>query len=143
MILIPLASIVVILLGVLAVQNLIIAKKPEAKQFIDLLIPIQGWLGLGACILGLWTIIHFFIKLYMVKYLPLFFICYLLTGIVLLGLGFVMGYGLIAKLTLGKSEQAKAKGQQLVDKLAKFQAPLGIIGLVLGALLILFFFISA
>ena len=52
--------------------------------------------------------------------------------------GFVLGYGLISKYFLEKNEAAKEKGQQLRLKLIKYQAPGGIILIILGVLEIIF-----
>ena len=52
-------------------------------------------------------------------------------------LGFILGYGLIAKYVFSKSEEAKIKGEQLLAKLAPIQGKLGIAGIAVGVWTIL------
>ena len=44
-------------LGILGASNLIIARKPDAKELIAKLAPYQGWIGAGAAISGLYYLI--------------------------------------------------------------------------------------
>ncbi len=45
------------LLGVLGASNLIIAKKPDAKELIAKMAPYQGWIGAVSALWGVWGII--------------------------------------------------------------------------------------
>ena len=51
------AGIWLMVLGILGASNLIIAKRPDAKEHIAKLAPFQGMLGLVAIGLGVWDII--------------------------------------------------------------------------------------
>ena len=46
------------LLGVLGAANLIIAKKPDAKEIIGKISPYQGWIGAISAVWGAVIIIH-------------------------------------------------------------------------------------
>ncbi len=45
------------LLGVLGAANLIISRRPDAKQAIGKIAPYQGWIGAGSAIWGAWGLI--------------------------------------------------------------------------------------
>ena len=130
-----LSAIIAILGGILAASRLIIAKKPNAKELIDKLTPYQGWIGLILSFWGLWSTIHLVLN---IGSIGLVWIIALAISVVEFVVGFVLGYGLISKYFLEKNEAAKEKGQQLRLKLIKYQAPGGIILLILGVLEIIF-----
>lgn len=48
-------------------------------------------------------------------------------------LGFILGYGMISKYLLGRNEEAKKKGEELLAKLAPIQGKLGLAGVAVGA----------
>ncbi|MBI5724712.1 MAG: hypothetical protein HZA50_12185 [Planctomycetes bacterium] len=142
-----------IVLGVLAASSFIVAKKPNAKELIDKIVPFQGWIGFVVCLWGLWTIIDAlwtFGRLASLlgpyaSFIPgsiwLWWLTYLLTGVLEAGLGFLMGYGLISKFILSKSPEAQAKGQAILAKLTKIQVPLGLAGIIFGVWSLLSWFI--
>ena len=47
------AAIVLFVCGALAASSLVIAKKPNAKELLDKLVPFQGWIGFVVC---LWSV---------------------------------------------------------------------------------------
>ena len=122
---------VVILLagGLLGAANLIIAKKPNAKELIDKLTPYQGWIGVVLVLWGIWDLIGVLRSL---GTFSVFWLVWLITALTELGLGFLLGYGLISKYVLGSSPQALEKGQQLRARLAKYQGPLGVVAICLA-----------
>ena len=125
---------VVVLLaaGLLGAANLIVAKKPNAKELIDKLTPYQGWIGV---VLVVWGVID---AIRVVRFLGAmssgWMVIAILTALTELGLGFLLGYGLISKYVLSKSPQALEKGQLLRAKLAVYQGPLGLTAIVLSIL---------
>lgn len=125
---------VVVLLaaGLLGAANLIVAKKPNAKELIDKLTPYQGWIGV---VLVVWGVID---AIRVVRFLGAmssgWMVIAILTALTELGLGFLLGYGLISKYALSKSPQALEKGQLLRAKLAVYQGPLGLTAIVLAIL---------
>ena len=118
--------------GVLGAANLIIAKKPNAKDLIEKLTPYQGWIGVLLVLWGIWDLIGVFRSLGLLSAAPVWWVLYLVTAVTELALGFLLGYGLISKYVLGRSPQALEKGQQLRVKLAKYQGPLGVTAIVLA-----------
>lgn len=122
---------VVILLagGLLGAANLIIAKKPNAKELIEKLTPYQGWIGVVLVLWGIWDLIGVLRSL---GTFSVFWLVWLVTAVTELALGFLLGYGLISKYVLGSSPQALEKGQQLRARLANYQGPLGVVAIGLA-----------
>ncbi|TMQ26004.1 MAG: hypothetical protein E6J90_04825 [Deltaproteobacteria bacterium] len=100
--------------GILAASGLIVAKKPDAKQLIDKLVPYQAVIGVALLALGL---IH------------------LLWWSILLG--FLFGMPQIAKWMPGQGG-AENKGMELSNKLAPYQGILGLVGLAAALLALLY-----
>ncbi len=127
-------GITLILLSVLAVPSLILSKKPDAQQYLDKLVPYQGWFGVVCCIWGVWGLISCLLSL---DWLGLglggiiTWFTWLLCAVVEATLGFILGYGLIAKYAF-KGEKAQAKGEQILMKLAPVSGKLGILGIIMG-----------
>ena len=115
--------------GLLGAANLIIAKKPNAKELIEKLTPYQGWIGVVLVLWGIWDLIGVLRSL---GTFSVFWLVWLVTAVTELGLGFLLGYGLISKYVLGSSPQALEKGQQLRARLANYQGPLGVVAIGLA-----------
>lgn len=126
------AAIVLFVCGALAASSLVIAKKPNAKELLDKLVPFQGWIGFVVCLWGLWIVIHALINAGVISVVPVWWVTYLLTGLISAGLGFLLGYGLLSKFILSKNPTAAAKGEEILAKLTKIQIPLGVAGMVWG-----------
>ena len=47
--------------GALSASNIIVGKKPNAKELIDKLVPYQGWLGVVMFLYGIYWLIFDFI----------------------------------------------------------------------------------
>jgi len=127
------------LLGVLGAANLIIARKPEAKELIDKIAPYQGWMGFGSMWWGLWGIVWFVLGLGNLKHWPVFWITFGAASTLHFLLGTLLGVGTFK--TFVKQEQAVQKVDQLVLKLAPMQGTLGLIGIVTGIWLVIANFI--
>ena len=120
--------------GVLASSGFIISKKPNAKELIDKLVPYQGWIGAVMFFWGIWETISVVTHLGQLGEAPLRFVFWMLVAASDLLVGFLLGYGLITKYAFGKNEQAQAKGAAVRAKLVKWQAPLGLLAVVMGVL---------
>lgn len=120
--------------GVLASSGFIISKKPNARELIDKLVPYQGWIGMVMFGWGVWETISVVTHLSMLGQAPLRFLFWTLVALSDLIVGFLLGYGLITKYTFAKNETAQKKGAEVREKLVKFQAPLGLLAIVMGAL---------
>ncbi|MFR9165210.1 MAG: hypothetical protein ACLVKO_02875 [Dysgonomonas sp.] len=96
------------------------------------LLPIRGWAGVVFCIWGIWGIISCILTIGWLTTWPIYWITLLLVSIVLAALGFILGYGLIAKHALSKNPTAAEKGEQVLKKLIPLQGKLGILAIILG-----------
>ncbi len=117
-------------LGVLGAASLIIAKRPDAKQLIDKLVPHQGWIGAISAIWGLITTLRALFAIRLLTIVPIWWLSWLAAGLLLLALGLLLGVGVL------KSFITQAQAQQKMDvaivKLAPYQGRLGIIAIAVG-----------
>jgi hypothetical protein len=120
--------------GVLASSGFIISKKPNARELIDKLTPYQGWIGAVMFFWGVWETISVVTHLGMLGQAPLRFVFWTLVAISDLLVGFLLGYGMITKYAFSKNAAAQEKGAQVREKLVKWQAPLGLLAIVMGIL---------
>lgn len=118
------------LLGVLGASNLIIAKKPDAKELIAKISPYQGWIGAVSAIWGVWGVISAILNLGWLTTWPIWWITYLATAVVQLALGLLLGLGVLK--TFIKQPAAVAKMEETAAKLAPKQGMLGLISIGLG-----------
>lgn len=126
-------TIISIVGGLIAASSFVIARKPDAKELFDRLAPYQGFIGIGMLTVG---------TLWLLQVLP--HIGSLLTNAPLSGaitvgalactilVGFVLGYGLLSRYVLSRSEAAQAKGAEVLVKLSRIQVPLGLATAGLG-----------
>ncbi|MBN1435395.1 hypothetical protein JW921_11600 [Candidatus Fermentibacterales bacterium] len=120
-------SLWLIVLGVLAAPNLVISKKPEAKEILDKLVPYQGWFGAVTAVWGVIQVIRFITNLDWFDFIPVLMITWLVMSLLSIGLGILLGIGVIK--TFVKSE----KLDELVAKLAPKQGKMGLIAIIVGA----------
>jgi hypothetical protein len=124
--------------GVLAAAAMIIAKKPDAKQYIDKLAAYQALIGVGLVALCLVNFLRSMDGLGTVlKYIPIFGA----TLLAMLGTGFLLGalFGMpqIAKWLPGESS-AEQKAVELSKKVAPYQVLLGIVLMVCSLVQLLY-----
>jgi len=119
------------LLGVLGASNLIIARRPDAKELIDKFAPYQGWFGAISALWGAWIVLHSILNVSWATAAPLFWGTYLADGVVLLGLGTLLGVGVFK--TFVKEPAAVAKLDAVVARLSPKQGVLGVAAMGLGA----------
>ena len=123
----------IVVLGVLGASNLIIARKPEAKELIAKLSPYQGWMGAISALWGAFLIVWIILHVSWIGYsglAALFWFTILAEGVVLLGLGLILGTGVLK--TFIKQPEAVAKMDLAVAKLIPVQGTLGLIAIGLG-----------
>jgi hypothetical protein len=125
-------ALLLIVAGILAASSLIIQKQPNARDLIAKIVPFQGIIGI---ILLLWALITFIRVLSVLSFLfswaPLSGILLVVTLLVAIALGFLLGYGLIAQYAL-KNTSAAGSGESALAKLTPIQIPLGLLGIGLG-----------
>jgi hypothetical protein len=131
MILIP---ILLILGGVLAAASLIVQKQPNAKEMIAKLVPFQGIVGIILLVWGLLALLFWVLPAlsWMLRWSFISGLILLLSVLVTIGLGFLLGYGLIAQYVLSKNADAARSGEAIHMKLARIQVPLGLVAIGLG-----------
>ncbi len=145
-------ALALIISGLAAISNFVIAKKPEAAEQLDKLKPISGWVGVGLLLIG---IINFFgIGSSNVAYWNLFqgaklmaflpMMAILLYAPICIILGFMQGYSLIDKYVLNKAKEKGSAGagfdkfgDSAYDKIVKYTTPVGFVGIFVGIILLL------
>ena len=124
-----------ILTGVLACAGMIAARQPNAAAAINKLVPFQGIIGILALIWGVWSLIEFFTSglLEAFSVVPVLILLSLAAAILMILLGFLFGWTLIARVSGGGGGAAAAQ-----QKIAGVQGPLGVLTIIVAlALLIL------
>jgi hypothetical protein len=129
-------SVWLFLLGVLGASNLIIARKPDARELIAKLAPYQGWMGAGAAITGLYWLVMAVLWIGTLASNPIGWIMHVAVSVVLFALGLLLGVGTLK--TFIKQPQAVEKMDMLIAKLAPKQGVLGLvaIGLAIASLVV-------
>ena len=116
-----------LVLGVVCASNLIIARKPDAKELIGKIAPYQGWIGAISALWGVWWLINWILNMGVMMTWPILGITWLANSILLLGLGLLCGVGVLK--TFIKAPAATEKLDLTVAKLAPYQAVLGLVGI--------------
>ncbi len=126
-------GITLILLSFIAVPSILLAKKPNARELLDKVAPYQGWIGMLFCFWGIYGIIFSgVLGMGMIAHWPVYWATLLAVNVLQAALGFMLGYGLIAKYAFSKNEEARLKGEQLLAKLAPKQGKIGMLGIFVG-----------
>ena len=120
----------IILLGVLGAANLIIARKPSAKELIAKIAPYQGWIGAVSAIYGIYEIIWCVLNLSWLTTWPISWVTYLVAGVLQLTLGLLLGVGVLK--TFIKQPLAVEKMNHAVTRLMPYQGTLGLIAIGMG-----------
>lgn len=125
-------ALLLIVAGLLAAASLIIQKQPNAKDLIAKIVPFQGIIGIVLLLWGLINLIRVLPYLgTLFNYVPLSALLAVVTLLVSIALGFLLGYGLIAQYAL-KNTSAAGSGESALAKLTPIQIPLGLLGIGLG-----------
>src|SRR5262245_58481694 len=125
-------GLVLVVLGVLAAASSIVARRPDARVYIDKLLPYQGWFGFIACLWGIWIIISAILNLNWFSYVPVWWLTYLATGALIASLGLLLGYALLTKFILSHSAEAVRRGEHLRLSIVPYQIMLGYAAVILG-----------
>jgi len=123
------------LLGVLGAANLIIAKKPEAKELIGKIAPYQGWIGAVSALWGAWGVIQAILHIGWLAHWPIYWITWIVDSGLLLALGLLLGVGVFK--TFIKSAEATAKMDQVIAKLTPYQGMLGLVAIGVGGWMVI------
>lgn len=133
------APILLILGGILAISNLIVAKRPDAQEMINKLVPFQGAIGIALLVFGVLRLFSAIRVLEMLGRAPLFAATiFTVVGASIL-LGLLFGMPLIVKLIPGESS-AEQKAAELSAKISGFQIIIGLAGIVASLVWLLFYF---
>jgi|SRR5580692_5950734 hypothetical protein len=123
-----------IVLGILGASSLIIAKRPDAKQMIDKIVPYQGWFGAASVFYGIFDLLQSVLGMGLMSVKPpiglIYWILWLASGLLQISLGLLLGVGVIK--TFIKDPTAQAKMDQTIVKLSPFQGTLGFISIGVG-----------
>lgn len=117
-------SLWLIVLGILAAPNLIISKKPEAKEILDKVVPYQGWFGAASAVWGVIQFIRFLTNMDWFDLIPVLMITWLIMSLLSIALGLLLGIGVIKTFT--------DKLDDTVAKLAPKQGKMGLIAIIIG-----------
>jgi hypothetical protein len=125
-------GLVLVVLGLLAASQSIVAWRPDAQKYIDAVLPYQGWLGFITCLWGILIVLYAVLHLDWLRYMPILWATVLLTGALEFSLGLLLGYPLLTKHLLSRHAEAMKRGEQVQRSLAPYQITLGYLGILLG-----------
>jgi len=121
--------------GILGASALIVAKKPNAANIVNALVPFQAMIGAGTLVLGIVELMKIGPKAVfeMAKAYPLMGVSFVggIAAGVMLGLMFAVP--LMARLGAGQQRAAEVAG-----KIAPWQLMIGLAAIAAGVLIILF-----
>lgn len=123
-----------IVAGLIALSPAIIARRPDAKNLLDRLAPYTGWVGTCLFFWGVWEAIDAVRSIGLLGSAPLHWIFWVVMAVTDLLLGLLLGFGLISRYALGRSDLALQRGAALRARIAPFQALLGIAEIVVSVL---------
>jgi len=127
------------ILGILGASNLIISKRPDAKEAIAKLAPYQGWIGAVSALWGAWGLVGAVLHLGWLGLWPIYWATWTADSALQLGLGLLLGVGTLK--TFIKDPTANAKMDQTITKLAPYQGTLGLAAIGLGVWMVVAGFI--
>ncbi|GGC18684.1 hypothetical protein GCM10011386_08190 [Parapedobacter defluvii] len=130
-------GITLIFLSILAVPSLILSRKPDAKELLAKIEPYQGWIGIVVCFWGVWGLVQAILHLDWLTNAPVWWGTLLAGNIVQAGLGFLLGYPLLNKHLLSGNAGAQQKAERLRARIAPKQGKLGMLGIAVGAWVII------
>ncbi|MEZ4358655.1 MAG: hypothetical protein R3B48_00630 [Kofleriaceae bacterium] len=122
---------------ILALSGPIVARRPDARELINKLVPFQGAIGVALLVMGILSLLSTLDVLRGTSGYPILSASLLAVVGCSVLLGFLFGMPLIAKWIPGDSP-AEQKAAEISAKIAGFQVVLGLIGLIGAAASILF-----
>lgn len=128
--------ILAILVGVLSLSNLIIERRPDAKEIIEKIAKYQAGIGLAAALISLLSLMSLNVIMRMsFLNIALTFAC--MTSCLVAG--FILGFPLIQSFVLTDlGEEAEEKGEAIRKKLLPYHALAGLVALGTGAYVMIF-----
>jgi hypothetical protein len=114
-------------LGAVCASNLIIARKPDAKELIAKVAPYQGWIGAISALWGAYWLVYWILNLKAMMTWPVLGITFLANSLLLLALGLLCGIAVLKSFI--KTPAAVEKLDLTVAKLAPFQGMIGLAGI--------------
>lgn len=126
-------------LGALGASNLIVARKPDAEEYLAKLAPYQGWMGAVSAFWGVWGMIQSVMWLGFLATSPIFWGTFAASAVVQFALGLLLGIGVLK--TFIKNEEAVGRLDKLVARLAPKQGVLGLIAIGLGVWMVVVTFL--
>jgi hypothetical protein len=130
-------GIVLVVLGLLGASQSITARRPDAQSYIDILVPYQDWVGFIACLWGVWIVLDAVLHLGWLRYVPIWWATFALTGAIAFSLGLLLGYALLSKYLLSRHAEVMKRSEQLQRSLVPYQTTLGYVAILLGVWTIL------
>ena len=129
----------VLVAGLLAISGLILAKKPNAKELFDKIIPYQGFLGVGLLVIGVLNLVgNLGLYIDVLKFAPLHGLVAIAFIVSEILLGFLFGMPLIASWIPGDGP-AEQRAMAMQKKLAGFATVIGVVGIVTSLLIVVWF----
>ena len=127
MLLLDLNAVVLILGGILALSALIIAKRPDAQNFISKLMPFQTIIGIGLIVLGVINFVRIVPNISGQAFVKNLIV--VAADLVVVGGSVVLGamLGMSMILEMIPSPQGKQKFYETIQKVFPFQILLGLI----------------
>jgi hypothetical protein len=127
----------IFLLGALAVPNIILSRRPDARRILDKITPYQGWIGLISAVWGILQIIALINALTWLRLGVrglLEFILFAAFVVTQMSLGFILGIGVIKHFI--KDVKAQAKMDEVLARIIPYQAKLGVVAMLAGIAII-------
>ena len=118
------------ILGMLGASNLIIARKPDAKELIAKFAPYQGWMGAVSALWGFWGLISCVLNIGWMAHWPIYWFTWVADSALQAALGLLLGVGTLK--TFIKNPQAQAKMDETLAKLSPKQGMLGLAAIGVG-----------
>ncbi|MGF1465972.1 MAG: hypothetical protein ACFCGT_07545 [Sandaracinaceae bacterium] len=127
-------------LGVLASASLVIARRPDAADYLAKVAPYQGWIGAASAAWGVWMVVYAILVVGLVGRAPVTWLTLLATALLLVGLGGVLGVGVLR--TFVRDEEALERLDRTIARLSPMQGTLGLVAVGLGLWLMLVGFLG-
>lgn len=128
-------ALLLILGGILATASVIVARKPEARQMIDKLVPFQVLIGIALLVLGVVNLLRWLGHglIGMISHTPIYGMTFLALSVMSILLGILFGMPQILKSLQGNA-QAEQRALQVMAQIAPYQIFIGGIGIVAALL---------
>ncbi|MDR2496157.1 MAG: hypothetical protein LBD21_03430 [Tannerellaceae bacterium] len=124
-------GITLIFLGLLAVPNIVLSRRPDAKEWYDRIAPFQAWIGLVFALIGLVGLFDELLSLGDRRYSGMYRLSGFIGSALEACLGFILGYPVISNF-LSRSADAAEKAKVILNRLLPLQSTLGVIAIGVG-----------